>query len=343
LTRWIARRRTRAAFDLCAGFVYSQILVACVRLRLLEILFEGPQSLDALASRLGLTFAAADRLLRAATALRLTTRRRRGRFALGPLGAAMVGNPGIAAMVEHHALLYGDLQDPVALLRGAPKDGALAGYWAYAGTTEPASLPAERIAAYSDLMATSQHFVAREILDAYPLDRHRCLLDVGGGDGAFLAAVAGRAPDLRLVLFDLPSVTDRARARFALAGIADRTVTVGGDFRSDPLPAGADIVSLVRVAHDHDDATVLALLRAVRRALAPGGTLLLAEPMANTPGARPVGDAYFGFYLLAMGQGRPRTPEELTALMVQAGFGRPRRLATRIPLLVSVLAAKSPR
>ena len=50
LTRWIARRRARALFDLCAGFVYSQVLLACVELRLFEHLAEGPQSLAALAS-----------------------------------------------------------------------------------------------------------------------------------------------------------------------------------------------------------------------------------------------------------------------------------------------------
>ncbi|MEN0075545.1 MAG: methyltransferase, partial [Paracraurococcus sp.] len=48
LTRPVARRRTRALFDLCAGFVYSQVLLACVRLRLCELLrAEGP--LDAAA------------------------------------------------------------------------------------------------------------------------------------------------------------------------------------------------------------------------------------------------------------------------------------------------------
>ena len=41
LTRPIARRRARELFDLCAGFVYSQVLLACVRLRLFEILAEG--------------------------------------------------------------------------------------------------------------------------------------------------------------------------------------------------------------------------------------------------------------------------------------------------------------
>ena len=65
--------------------------------------------------------------------------------------------------------------------------------------------------------------------------------------------------------------------------------------------------------HDHDDAAALALLRAARAALPPDGTLLLAEPMAGTPGAEPMGDAYFGFYLLAMGSGRPRTAERAAA------------------------------
>src|SRR4051812_3854405 len=85
LTRPIANRRARALFDLCAGFVYSQILAACVKLRLFEILSEGPKSLDHLADRLSLTQDAAARLLDAAVALRLVERRRNGRFGLGAL------------------------------------------------------------------------------------------------------------------------------------------------------------------------------------------------------------------------------------------------------------------
>ena len=109
------------------------------------------------------------------------------------------------------------------------------------------------------------------------------------------------------MLFDLPAVADRARTRFAAAGLSHRAEAIGGDFLSQSLPDGADIVSLVRVIHDHDDAAALALLRNVRRALPRDGTLLIAEPMADTAGAEAVGNAYFGFYLLAMGSGRPRT------------------------------------
>ena len=42
LTRPLARRRARELFDLCAGFVYSQVLTACVRLKLFEVLHEAP-------------------------------------------------------------------------------------------------------------------------------------------------------------------------------------------------------------------------------------------------------------------------------------------------------------
>jgi demethylspheroidene O-methyltransferase len=262
-----------------------------------------------------------------------------GRYGLGDLGAAFLGNPGARAMVEHHALLYADLADPVALLRGRDSATGLAGYWPYAGTDDPVRLAAEQVAAYSRLMSISQAMVASEILDAVPLHRHRRLLDVGGGDGTFLEAVAARAPDLDLILFDLPAVAERARARFRDAALEHRACAVGGDFLRDPLPPGADVVSLVRVLHDHDDDRVLRVLRNVRDALPENGTLLLAEPMAGAPAAETVG-AYFAFYLLAMGRGQPRTPDQLTRLLHHAGFARCRPVATRMPLLVQVMTAR---
>jgi demethylspheroidene O-methyltransferase len=91
--------------------------------------------------------------------------------------------------------------------------------------------------------------------------------------------------------------------------------------------------------HDHGDATVRILLKAVHAALPPGGRLILAEPMSGTPGAEPVTDAYFGLYLLAMGSGRCRTVGELTALLSEAGFRRSVEVATRRPLLTRLLVS----
>ena len=341
LTRPMARRRAGQLFDICAGFVYSQVLFACVRLRLFDTLHEGgPQTEAALAHRLGLPPDGAARLLEAAAALELAHRRDDGLWTLGPLGAAMIGNPGIAAMVEHHALLYADLADPVALLRRERGGNALSAYWAYSGADRPQALGAESVADYSALMAASQPMVAEEVLAAFDFTRHRILLDVGGGEGAFLSAVGAATPGLRLMLFDLPPVAARGAARFAANGLASRAETFGGDFTTDALPQGADLISFVRVLHDHDDDVVMALLRRARAALPAGGRLLVAEPMAGTTGAESMG-AYFGFYLLAMGRGRPRRPAELQAMITKAGFASSRLVPTRTPLLTRVLVAEA--
>ena len=103
LTRPIARRRAGALFDLCAGYVYAQVLAACVELRVFPILAEGPLSTADLSNRLALPRDSTERLMAAAVSLGLLERRGPGRFGLGVLGAASLGNPGIAAMVEHGA------------------------------------------------------------------------------------------------------------------------------------------------------------------------------------------------------------------------------------------------
>ncbi len=361
LSRPVARARAGAAFDLCAGFVYSQVLLACVRLDLFEALRAGPRTAADLAGALGLPEAGARRLLEAAASLRLAKRAGPGRYRLGPLGRAVLLDPGIPAMVEHHAMLYRDLADPVALLRGeqgeSGEDGgrsigagepggrALGDFWSYSGAEDAAEHGRGRTLAYTRLMSASQAMVSREVVRAYPFARHRRILDVAGGDGTFLQAVAAAAPALDLTLFDLPSVAAEAESRFARAGLAapgGRARAVGGDFRRDPLPAGADLISLVRVLHDHEDAAVMALLAAVRRALPPGGTLLVAEPLADTAGAERVGGAYFGFYLMAMGQGRARSFAELSAMLREAGFAEVARRPTALPIVASVIVARAP-
>lgn len=341
LTRPFARRRARAVFDLAAGFVYSQVLAACVRLDLFTLLSAQPLTVEELAQRVSLPPDGARRLLEAAASLDLTERRAGDRYGLGSLGAALLGQPGIAAMVEHHALFYEDLSDPVALLRGQRATG-LAGYWPYAGAAEPAAVPSEAVRSYSALMSASQGLIVEELLGVHDFGAYRCLLDIGGGDGTFASALGARYPALHLKTFDLPAVADLARQRFARAGLSDRAEAVGGDFLVDPLPTGADAAIFVRVLHDHDDARVRHMLAAARRALPAGGTLLIAEPFADAPGARTVGAAYFGFYLLAMGRGRARTPDELTGMLREAGFAAVRRVRTRMPLQTGLLVARVP-
>lgn len=336
LTRPIARHRARELFDITAGFVYSQVLFACVQLGLLERLYAGPLSLKDIATACKLPLEPTARLLAAAAPLRLVQERGNGCYGLGDLGAALLGNPAVAKMVSHHALLYADLADPVALLQDRSA-ARLAGFWPYAGSAgEPA--PAASAGVYSDLMSASQALIADDILNACSLQPYRHLLDIAGGDGAFSAAALARWPQLRATVFELPVVAERAQQRFARGGLETRGQVVAGNIWRESVPPGADVVSLIRVLHDHDDDAVAVLLGAVRRALPAGGRLLIAEPMAATGGAEPVA-TYFSMYLWAMGSGRPRSVTELKQLLSAAGFSRCRELATSRPLLVRMLIA----
>jgi demethylspheroidene O-methyltransferase len=338
--RSVARNETRALFDICAGFVYSQVLLACVRLDLFSMVRAGPLPSAEIAARTLLPLASVERLLIAAASLRLLERRSAGRFGLGALGAAVAANPSIAAMVEHHATLYADLYDPVALLGADKPQTQMAAYWPYATGQALGGLDGDQVAKYTALMATSQVMIAAEILEAYDFRSHTTVLDVGGGNGTFVSALAKHAPHLTLKVFDLPAVAALATARIETDGLADRVTAIGGDFYADPLPQGCDLITLVRVLFDHDDASAVRILRAVHAALPKHGTLLIAEPMSGTRGAEPIGDAYFSFYLLAMGRGVSRTPHDFMRLLAKAGFAAPRTIATQNPLLTKLIAVQ---
>jgi demethylspheroidene O-methyltransferase len=302
------------------------------------LLAPGPRTTDTIATAARLPVDSAERLLEAAEALGLFCRDRQGRWWLDDFGAVVAGNPGIRAMVRHHSMLYRDLADPVALLREPDRPTETNRFWAYAGS---GSVDDETAAAYSELMAASQDLIAAEALGSYDFSRHRTVLDIGGGTGAFLKAVGAAHPGVALWLFDLPNVAELAADGFARDGWADRTRCAGGDFFSDPMPEGADCLTLVRVLCDHDDGPALRLLKNIGSGMRPSDTLLIAEPMAGRDADGAALAAYFGMYFLAMRSGHCRTPAAITALLGEAGFGTVERRRTRMPLFASVIVARN--
>lgn len=315
LTRGRARADGAALFDVVQGFVQSQVLMALVELDMFRRLRAGAQSIEGLARACDIPPARMRVLLQAGAALGLL-KRRRDRYGLARKGAALMGVPGLEAMIRHHKAFYDDLRDPVALLRGSAQT-ELSQFWPYVFGGD---VPEAEATIYSDLMAQSQRLVAEDTLRAVSLKGVTHLLDVGGGTGAFLEAAGHAAPGMQMTLFDLPPVVPDARARFDAAGMSARVTIVPGSFREQALPTGVDAVSLIRVLYDHSDDTVRALLARVRDALPVGGRLIISEPMGG--GARPdrAGDVYFAFYTMAMQTGRARSAAEIGALVAAAGF-----------------------
>lgn len=341
--RSVANRRARELFDLCTGFVHTQVITACVELDLFELLGREPMAPDRVAQHVGIEADPAARLLAAAAAMKLFVRMRDGRYRLGELGAAFRGAPGIKEIVRHNRMFYRDLADPVALLRGQKADLELPRYWPYAeGSEDVSALSSESTTPYSRFMAATQPFIVQDVLAAYSFGKHRALLDVGGGDGTFASTIAEATPRLRVGVVDLPSVAELADQQFQRRGLSSRATAHSGDFHRSPIPDGYDAISLVRILLDHDDATVLRLLKRIRQALPPGGTILIAELMSGAKGAETISDAYFGFYLMAMGRGRPRSETEITRLLTEAGFENVRSVSTRRALMTQLIVAQRP-
>ena len=340
LTRGRARRDGAALFEVVQGFVKSQVLMALVELDVFRRLRAGPMTADTLGHALDLPSDRMQILLQAGAAMGLLRRKRGNRFGLARQGAALMGVPGLEAMIRHHRAFYRDLEDPVALLRG-PDRTELSEFWPYVFGARGDVAP-DVARTYSDLMAQSQLLVAQDTLRTINLKGVTRLLDIGGGTGAFLEAVGTAYPNLDMVLFDLPQVVPEANDRFAKAGMADRVRIEAGSFRDDALPEGADAISLIRVLYDHADSTVQALLEKVYDALPAGGRLVISEPMGG--GAKPEasGDVYFALYTMAMQTGRARSADEISELCRAVGFENVQSAAPRRAYVTRVLTAVKP-
>jgi demethylspheroidene O-methyltransferase len=333
IVRGVARRRAAAQFDMVAGFVYSQILLAHVQSGLIEYLIGQLRSFDEIAAFLKLPPDAADRLLRAGQALQLVESPQPGLWTLGEAGAPLSSNDGAIAMIRHHHLLYHDLADPLALLaQDRADETALSAFWTYASKSDSPSGTQN----YSALMATTQPMVSQQIIDKYDFSQHRRMLDIGGGSGSFTLAVAAAAPTLKFGIFDLPAVIEGAKLRLAPGS---KVEFHSGSFKTDAVPGGYDLITLSRILHDHDDDVVTALLVKIHAALSPGGRLLIIEPMAQTPHAPRMGDAYFGLYLWAMGSGQPRSIDTLQTMLRNAGFSQSKEVKTAQPIITRALVS----
>ncbi|MDP1820752.1 MAG: methyltransferase [Acidimicrobiales bacterium] len=164
------------------------------------------------------------------------------------------------------------------------------------------------------------------ILAAYDFSRFSTIADIGGGRGHLLRAVLEAAPNTTGILFELPAVID------AVDTPAERFALHAGDFFSDALPA-ADAFILMEVVHDWDDDQAATILSAVRRAAAPGATVLIIEAVADEEVLDPVVRT-LDMIMLAITGGRERTAAELDQLLASVGFRDTRILPTPSPLRI---------
>jgi len=156
------------------------------------------------------------------------------------------------------------------------------------------------------------------VLAAFDFGRFETIADIGGGRGAFLAAILTKHAASRGILFDLPYVVAGADSLLSAAGVADRCRIMGGTF-FDGVPTGADAYILKSVLHDWEDDDCLRILRACRAAMRDGNALLLVE-WALGPANSNQSAKFSDLNMLVSPGGRERTVDEYAALMKKSGF-----------------------
>ncbi len=169
------------------------------------------------------------------------------------------------------------------------------------------------------------------ILAAYDFSSCGKVADVAGGNGTLLAAILGKFPSLRGVLFDRAHVVSGAKAVRG-PGIAERCEVVSGDF-FESVPA-ADTHLLKHIIHDWDDERCLKILGACRKASGGKGKLLLVEmivPLGNGPAVGKLLDLEM---LVMTPGGRERTEAEYRALLGKAGYRLTRIVPTPGPVSI---------
>jgi O-methyltransferase len=178
--------------------------------------------------------------------------------------------------------------------------------------------------------ASQQAVTRRELrsaLPAYDWAAFRTIVDVGGGNGAFLAGILAEFPSVRGVVFDQPHVVGAAGAVLARAGVADRCDVVGGSF-FEAVPAGGDAYLLKRILYGWDDQRAIDVLRAVRMAMHDDSRLLMLEPLVE-PGNEFDWGKLYDLLLVAMSGGGARTREQFTEIFAKADLEIVRVVRTR--------------
>ncbi|GAB2682556.1 methyltransferase [Kribbella swartbergensis] len=313
--------------ELASGFVGTYAVYAAARLRIADVLADGPLSADDIAAETGSDPDATYRLLRACAMFGVFTEGPDGRFGLTPLGNGLrSGTPGSVLPV---VLMLGDpqYQAPWGRLVHSVETGSPAAdlalgkqMWDYLDENP------EFAATFNNAMTCVTELDWPAVAAAYDFTPYSTIVDIGGGHGRLLALMLGASPNSKGVLQEREALVGAAEAHLREAGVLPRCRIESGSF-FETAPSDGDLYVMRHVIHDFDDEQAAAILSNVRRHMPRGSTLLLLEsvvPPGNTPHFAKTLDLDMMIFV----GGRERTEREFGMLLDRAGFRITRVLHT---------------
>ncbi|PWK66890.1 methyltransferase [Aminobacter sp. AP02] len=310
---------TTQLMQMVNGYQVSQAICVAATLGIADQLTDGARTSDELATATHSHPQALYRLLRALASVGVLHEGDGRRFTLTELGYGLCSDApqsvaGWARMVEraYYRQAWSELLHSVRTGENAFQHAHGMGVWQYRAEHPEESVTFDRA------MTSLSRLVADAVLDAYDFSPFDVVMDVGGGQGALLAGILKRNPSQRGILFDQPQVVAGAAPTLQAALVAERCQIVGGDFFA-AVPDGADAHVMKWIIHDWDDERSIAVLKSSRRAMRPGGKLLVLEAVLAPPneGARV---KFADLNMLAVPGGQERTADEFARLFEASGF-----------------------
>lgn len=305
---------------LISGYQVSQAIHVAATLGIPDLLRDGPRSANELATTIAVNAPALYRLLRALAAVEVLHEDDQRRFSLTEMGVC----------------LRSDADEPLgerAVFIGRPADWEVWGHLRYSVQSGQPAFPhlhqgqsiwewragqPEDNALFNRVMAADTRLTTRALLGAYDFGQFPTLADLGGGNGAFLAALLAQYPNVRGLLYDQPHVVAGAAPVLERAGVAARCTVLGGNF-FEAVPAGYAAYILKLVLNSFDDTTRRALLRQVRAVCTADTRLLVLEYVIGPPNEDPFTKMLDLSMLLRTG-GVQQTREEWAVLFTAGGF-----------------------
>jgi len=323
---------------LADGFLTTQLLYVAVRLRLADVLADGPRSAVAVASAVGGSPGVIRRVLRGLCLDDVFVERGDGLFGLGTLGELL--RDGVPGSQRGPILARGEIYYAAAAgLLAAATDGASAFEAAY-GQPFFAHLDSapDHAAVFQASMAGRAGHEAAAVVAAYDFGGLRRLVDVGAGSGLLTGAALRAAPELTATLVDRPAALSLAREQLSAAGLASRCTFEAGDFFA-AVPAGGDGYLLSRVLHDWDDADAARILGVCRAAMAPEARLIVVDALLPARARDLPAAVRMDLHMLVLLGAAERTEVEMRGLLTAAGFEVRRIVPTGSPTGLAVIEA----
>jgi ubiquinone/menaquinone biosynthesis C-methylase UbiE len=173
-------------------------------------------------------------------------------------------------------------------------------------------------------------------------DRPLSVLDLAAGSGVWSIAIAQKAPKATVTVVDWPAVLDVTRKTAAKHGVESRYRFVAGDLHQADFGSGHQIATLGHILHSEGEEHSRKLLAKTFAALAPGGTIAIAEWLVEDDRKGPVPGLIFAVNMLVnTEQGDTFSFNEIRRWLESAGFTQARTL--EVPGPSPLILAEKPK